>query len=1462
MAHASGATTNNNTISNSLQREERRQKEEEEEKEKEQQKGRNSTIWDRSFQHLRRLSRDAKARTTSNAASSRRRNSPPPLSRDELDAEITRFRAIIAKNPYEELRGGFLSSYYVNFCDLLASRYRLSQSVADLYEAENILHDAIEREIPGRRFDVKYFKETSKAAWAGILRLMFNEQLIDLETLDEGILDLRLHLYEAILPEIRTTETLAMCLAARYGASGAVIDLREALGLMQDLYNGRPRLLDSPAVFMWLDMHSMLYHVFGDIQALRRGITDIKTRSSADLKSPREWTLATTLYAIYQQFKISSDRDEGISIARKVLSTSRSLSWLDRADWLQLLARLLWEQDHQSAKDEAVMWANLAVEMAAEGHPCKAKAFALVGELMIKSFERSDRIADLNEAISVLNRARNLAPPTHPSQIEITYTLGIALKTRHFATGDLEDLGTGISTAQDAIVPGGRWLPQSRLQGVLGELMWQRFLFTSNFIDLDEATRFTKNAIALLPKYHPSVFALWDQHCAMLKTEARRSGDRSAAIAAHKEVLARIPANDVHQQGLLVRLASLQLAQFDRTESLVDREAATATLTQTQIGLEGALATPKDFFSRCKLIGLCRRLYSSSFDCGEHLHYLITAKDLLENEYKSLRFLIYYRLGKLLAQLSGDLITDAIRYMERSLECAPSLHWKRPRIRYHLALLHVARYEASGMESHLSAAIDLARSAVDSMPLQHYKRPLVVHGLARLLGLRHQRTTVASDLDEAISLARDALEQSPSHSEGYCEILTGLGELASMSFERRGDLEAVRQTLVQVTETLDWLPPEYPVRIRILQTAGVLYGHIAQQTDSAADVDRGIRAFREAVQLITGEGSRRAEVLHGLGRLLMMQYQHIGREEVIGQAIDSSALAVANIPFSHPHRAVILDTHGQQYIARAKRAASETSNADFDRALQYFQEALNAPHAVLLDRVEAGQRAFHCQIQRKNWVSASRLSTAVMELLPKLVLRWLPREDQQRIIQRLTGFSSLAASAVLNAGGTPGAALHKFSDLVISSSPSTSSQSMSSKLAQHRESSQQLEKMETTIRQIPGFERFLLPAEEAELLQLALRGPIISFNVTEHRSDALILTSKGVDAIDLVNLHYADLVRNMRKLVGSNKLSSGKPSSRSRRRRELQRILHWIWEIAVQPVLSHLGYLNPGHATNSDLPRVWWLCTGYMGLAPLHAAGQPQGPSTSDFVISSYTPTIKALQHAREISRNRHLEVNPQLLMIEMPETPGKAALNTTAELAAISQTVRPLIPHPTILSNPSKRAVCEAIAAYHLVHFACHGHANPLEPAAGGLFLGPAPVHGADGQAPAELLTINELTNVSHPRAQIAYLSACSTAENASDSLIDEAIHLAGTFQLLGFPHVIGSLWEANDRAAISVAEGFYKNLVEYLLAPESKWDGDDGRIVATALHRAVGEVKQKNRDPLSWATFIHVGAYLGAFI
>ena len=193
-----------------------------------------------------------------------------------------------------------------------------------------------------------------------------------------------------------------------------------------------------------------------------------------------------------------------------------------------------------------------------------------------------------------------------------------------------------------------------------------------------------------------------------------------------------------------------------------------------------------------------------------------------------------------------------------------------------------------------------------------------------------------------------------------------------------------------------------------------------------------------------------------------------------------------------------------------------------------------------------------------------------------------------------------------------------------------------------------------------------------------------------------------------------------------------------------------------------------------------------------------------------------------------------------MRKTLGHADLNIEEEVAAIQKHVGSSA-SVEILETPSATTVLERATACSLVHFACHGASDFEQPSKSALLLGTGTV---------ERLTIRDLQSLNHQLAQVAYLSACSTAEMGARSLVDESINLATTFQLAGFRHVIGTLWGAFDSAAAAVAAKFYEHLL--------KQDAGTASPVARALHHAVLDLRAKNGngDNVSlWAPFIHVG-------
>lgn len=171
-----------------------------------------------------------------------------------------------------------------------------------------------------------------------------------------------------------------------------------------------------------------------------------------------------------------------------------------------------------------------------------------------------------------------------------------------------------------------------------------------------------------------------------------------------------------------------------------------------------------------------------------------------------------------------------------------------------------------------------------------------------------------------------------------------------------------------------------------------------------------------------------------------------------------------------------------------------------------------------------------------------------------------------------------------------------------------------------------------------------------------------------------------------------------------------------------------------------------------------------------------------------------------------------------------------------------------TSLINPTKRQVVDMLGEHSIIHCICHGVPIAHDPSSSALVL------GRQDASAAEYSTVKELFNIGLEKAQIAYLSACSTAENSSYKLSEESIHLASTFQLAGFAHVIAAFWEVKDKAAVPLAGLFYHNLAGALKTLDTFESPHD--VVAYALHDSLHQLRKKFGNPLLWAQFVHMGA------
>jgi CHAT domain-containing protein len=257
-----------------------------------------------------------------------------------------------------------------------------------------------------------------------------------------------------------------------------------------------------------------------------------------------------------------------------------------------------------------------------------------------------------------------------------------------------------------------------------------------------------------------------------------------------------------------------------------------------------------------------------------------------------------------------------------------------------------------------------------------------------------------------------------------------------------------------------------------------------------------------------------------------------------------------------------------------------------------------------------------------------------------------------------------------------------------------------------------------------------------------------------------------------------------------------------------------------------------------DPPRMWWCPTGPLAFLPIHAAGiyenSVPGSSISDYVISSYTPTLNALITLKDHKTRRQFR---GLLVVSQSNTPGQSALpNTMVELTRIQQRAGHFGVH--ILQGPaaSVQNVVKGMESHSWVHFACHAIQDTVEPTKSALCL-------HDGH-----LKLEAIVTKLFPHADLAFLSACQTA-TGDEKLSEEAVHLAAGLMLAGYRSVIATMWSIKDQDAPVVADHVYSHLFGNAEPDSTK--------AALALHHAVKQLHQQVGDLsfLSWVPFIHVG-------
>ncbi|WP_073933893.1 CHAT domain-containing protein [Streptomyces sp. CB02400] len=1221
-------------------------------------------------------------------------------------------------------------------------------------------------------------------------------------------------------PSARSRRTgLSAALRARFEESGNPADLREAIALARRADPGpdaADATDDEPA--------AALHH------------------------------LGNALLAGYRHTGRATDLDAAVDAHERSVAALPAVDSTDRASYLATLGGSLltrYRRGH-SADDlhAALSAARQAVEAAAPGSPDHRIALGVLGASLLEQGVRTGRRDLLDQAVG---RLENAVDGPHLSRTSLIQ-LGRAHHRRAEHTGDRRDADRAVDVLRRAVEAATE--PDARRAEALSELaaaLRGRYERTGRRADLDTADRCLTEALAATPEDHPDRARHLSHRADVLRLRAGETGD----------------------------LADLDRAVADARQAVADTARGDAGRPKRQSTLALALET------RAIRTG-------SDDDLAEAVRTARAVVAALPAGHPDLA-LHQANLGSVLrtrTELNGDLRSadEAVDASRAALATLQPGHTDRAGLLSNLGAALVGRFRHTGMLDDLTEAVGHLRAALTVLPADHTEQAAVSMNLASALLTRYETAGRPADLDDAVDAARASVARTaPDHPDRAVRWSTlGLALLTRHEHAAGG----IRITAAAGSGTVD---PTVAIgtSAETAETADAADAADAAETADAAeqseqgatadattdpagpadstDGDEALRYLRQALDGMAADHPGRAGHWSNLGLALLARFEHDGTPAYLDEGVHACRQAVDAVPEDHPDAPLYLVNLAAARWTRHLR----TGSAEDLRAVEELdRRAALVPAGPPTVRLAAARQWAAAAARGDRWEPAADAHATAVGLVGLVAPPGHTRADTEQALRGLVGLGSDAAASCLRAGRTKDALTFweqsvdvltsrlldarldvtglrraaprlakRFEDLraALDAAPPPGPsrpeppEAAGRRTDARREAATALTDVLARIRALPGFQRFQLPPTAAELLATAAHGPVVVLTVSDLRSDALVLNPDGIDVVPLPGVTPDAVQRRLDTVL--TYVDPGRPRPDHARRREerasFEATLGWLWDRVTGPVLDRFE-----HAPE----RLWWCPTGPLSLLPLHAAGHhgtrgDADPRTVlDRVVSSYTPNLRALRHARRPRPERDDAAPARALGVAMPRTPGARDLpgavaetdllrtRTTAEVTVLEG------------AEATRDRLLADLPSFDWVHLACHAYGDLAAPSDSRLL-----VH--DHRAAP--LTVAEIVRLRLDRAEFAYLSACATARRGT-ALPDEAIHLAAAFQLAGFSHVVSTLWRVADRHALRVATEVYDTV------------GTGGAAGAPhALHRATHRLRDRWEGfPEVWAAHIHMGA------
>ncbi|KAJ6572878.1 CHAT domain-containing protein [Mycena vulgaris] len=994
----------------------------------------------------------------------------------------------------------------------------------------------------------------------------------------------------------------------------------------------------------------------------------------------------------------------------------------------------------------------------------------------------------LDDEITMYRAVLDLLATQDSDHGRIPRIVGIMLHSRFEQEGDVRDLNEAIKLYREAVAFHTLPDPDDATLNNLAAALLARFRQLGDSEDLDNAIKLHQEVVALHETAHPNHYAHLYNLALALETKFERYGDPddlNTVIQLHREAVALLrpvlvpdtdPSRYFNGLGNVICMRFQQQGDPKDIEEAIElyREAFAhghdnSTLENLALAIQGKFEQQGDTKDLYQAIELHRGALTlsgpSDPDRGRILNHLATtvrmrfeqqgnSKDLdnaikLHRESLALHAPPHLARADSLSNLAiavktrfqerGDPrdVDEAIQLLKEALDLRASPHLARGISLNNLASAIQTRFEQQRDPKDIDDATAGFKKGLALRAEPHPKRGSSLNNLATALQMRFDmgEQTHSQDISEVIDLYRQVLAVAAPQDVSGC--MTNMANGLQTRFEKQGDLSDIRESIQMHREVVALHTPPHPRRGWSLYFLGLalvtMYKSGKDPLHSQGDLTHGCDLLQEATTYLSSSPLTRFN--HARSWAIAVRFYHSSCLPAYHIAIELLH-QVAALHLDPPSRRGILSTRSCATLASAA-AACAVDMSQYNTAVEFL---------------EAGRSVF--------WSQALRLQT--------------PLDVLSTVRPDLSGKLTDLARQLEQAA---------FRDTSRNLSTDTQHKVIAIELegARCRQLNEDWEEVVKSVRIVDGFEDFMRSKGITALQEAAISGPIVILTADTSLCFALIVTSSKVQCLkfgwswQIFWPTFLDLATFDTRLFG------GREESLMRSSDDVFRaLLADLWKNLVKPVFDALNFQA---SKDYDSPRLWWCLTGPFAFLPLHAAGiygKDMTDCASDYVVSSYTPTLTALLDPPTCNATSF-----KLTAVIQPHTTGCAPLpGARQELKKIAERV----PNQwlTSLVDTTVETALLHLRESTIAHFACHVIQDFEQPLDSGLIL-------SDGRhlKVSEIMRRPEGDSTFDVRKSmsLAFLSACETAKG-DQSVPDEAIHLAATLLFAGFRGVVATMW------------------------------------------------------------------------